>query len=167
MKYFAYGSNLCTNRLRLRKVESATFVAIGVLRRYRLYFHKRSTDGSGKCNAIFTGNINDEVPGVIFEILSCEKRFLDSAEGLGAGYEEKQVAIATSDSEYQCYTYVAERSYIVETLRPYSWYRDVVEAGAREHGFPDAYIQANILSVEAFPDPNTDRDARERKCLEH
>ena len=165
MKYFAYGSNLCTKRLRHRKVESATFVAIGMLRSYRLHFHKRSTDGSGKCNAYFTDNVNDEIAGVVFEILPAEKMFLDSAEGLGKGYQESIVCIAASNAEYKCSTYTAEPSYIDGSLGPYSWYRDFVAAGAREHGLPETYIQSNILNVEAFPDPDMKRDARERRYL--
>lgn len=141
-------------------------MAIGMLKGYRLHFHKRSIDGSGKCSAYFTGNVSDEVTGVVFEILPTEKIFLDSAEGMGKGYEEMTVCIATPIAEYECSTYIAEPSYIDGSLTPYSWYRDIIAAGAREHGLPETYIQSNILNVEAFPDSDTQRDARERRCLE-
>lgn len=165
MKYFAYGSNLCMERLRRRKVTSATRVAIGRLTGHRLHFHKQSADGSGKCNAYFTGNTSDEVVGVVFEIGCDEKRVLDLAEGLGRGYEEKSVSITTSNATLECFTYVAESFCIDWGLAPYSWYLDIVAAGAREQGLPVPYLQANILNVEAIPDPDTERDNRERECL--
>jgi len=133
---------------------------------YRLLFHKRSIDTSGKCNAFFTGNPSDEVLGVVFEIIPAEKQFLDRAEGLGKGYEEKIVSIETNFSNYKCYTYVAATAHIDDRLAPYTWYRDIVAAGAKEHNLPRAYIQVNILSVEALNDADVDRDARERKFLE-
>jgi len=166
VKYFAYGSNLCANRLRLRKIKSAIPLAIGGLKSYRLCFHKRSIDGSGKCNAFCTGSSNDEVLGVVFEINPDDKMLLDSAEGLGKGYEEKIVSIETQSTPYDCYTYIASEKYIDDKIVPYTWYRDIVEAGAREHQLPEIYIQNNIVSVKAMPDPDADRDAMERRCLE-
>src|SRR5207247_6479737 len=68
MLYFAYGSNMCTARLRGRD-SSATPVRIGKLLNHSLRFHKRSTDGSAKCDAYyFTGKPQDVIWGVIFEI---------------------------------------------------------------------------------------------------
>ena len=48
MLYFAYGSNMCTGRLRQR-VPSAAPVRIAKLLNRSLRFHKRSDDRSGKC----------------------------------------------------------------------------------------------------------------------
>jgi hypothetical protein len=80
--YFAYGSNMLSGRLRYR-VPSCRFQTIAHLSEHRLRFHKRSNDGSPKCNAYFSGNPTDGVYGVVCELLLSEKAELDRAEGLG------------------------------------------------------------------------------------
>jgi hypothetical protein len=58
VKYFAYGSNMLTKRLRNR-APSAKFSAVTTLTKHCLKFHKIGTDKkgnrSGKCNAYLTG----------------------------------------------------------------------------------------------------------------
>jgi hypothetical protein len=49
-EYFAYGSNMETARLRER-MPSAKPLGVAKLSGHELRFHKRSKDGSGKCNA--------------------------------------------------------------------------------------------------------------------
>jgi hypothetical protein len=39
------------------------------------------------------------------------------------------------------FTYIARTSHVDATLRPADWYREVVVAGAREHGLPAAWIR--------------------------
>ncbi len=80
MKYFAYGSNMSIARLRER-VPSAVSFGCHALKEHDLRFHKSSKDGSGKCNAFFTGNDDDTILGVLFEIKSSEMSALDRAEG--------------------------------------------------------------------------------------
>jgi hypothetical protein len=58
-------------RLRYR-VPSCHFRFIAQLLKHRLCFHKRSSDGSGKCNAFGTAASKDSVFGVVFEISSAE-----------------------------------------------------------------------------------------------
>src|SRR5207248_632051 len=76
VKYFAYGSNMLTKRLRER-VPSARFSAVTPLSKHVLRFHKLSEgkagSQSGKCNAYFTGNEQDVVYGVVFDIDRNEK----------------------------------------------------------------------------------------------
>lgn len=52
VKYFAYGSNMCSGRLSERV--SCTFVAVARLAGHQLRFHKVSKDGSSKCDAFHT-----------------------------------------------------------------------------------------------------------------
>ena len=55
VRYFAYSSNMLTDRLRER-VPSATAIGIGQLAGHSLRWDKRSErDGSGKCDAEATG----------------------------------------------------------------------------------------------------------------
>jgi gamma-glutamylcyclotransferase len=91
MLYFAYGSNMCAGRLRGR-VHSAVPVRVARLLNHSLRFHKRSDkDSSGKADAYFTGEPEDVVWGVVFDIDPAEKPDLDRHEGLGHGYVERLV----------------------------------------------------------------------------
>lgn len=49
-------------------------------------------------------------------------------------------------------------------VRPYDWYRDLVIAGAREHGLPPEYIQA-LEAVPAIKDLDVRRAAQARELL--
>ncbi|WP_111495612.1 gamma-glutamylcyclotransferase family protein [Marinobacter bohaiensis] len=159
MFYFAYGSNLSRARLQAR-VPEAEPVAVASLPEHRLCFHKVSRrDGSGKCDALYTGDRGDRVLGVIYDVSDEGKRVLDRIEGLGHGYDEKLVVVELGDaSRRRVWLYVA--SDIDAGYRPYGWYKQHVLAGAREHGFPSAYIDV-IEAVETVEDLDVDRHYRE------
>src|ERR1700688_4639442 len=106
--YFAYGSNMYAARLRYR-VPSCRFRFTAQLLKRRLCFHKRSSDGSGKCNAFATAASKDSVFGVVYEISPDEKPALDRAEGLGYGYHDECVRVQSPDGqEVQAQTYIAD-----------------------------------------------------------
>ena len=44
-------------------------------------------------------------------------------------------------------------------LKPYTWYKTLVVAGAREHCLPVAYV-AQLEAAESFDDSNGNRHAR-------
>jgi gamma-glutamylcyclotransferase (GGCT)/AIG2-like uncharacterized protein YtfP len=158
MLYFAYGSNMATPRLgaRLDRVE---FVDVATLRGHRLAFHMAGDDGSAKCDAFYTGEPTDTVIGVVFRIEAREKPLLDSIEGLGVGYAQKQVRVtARQGGRLEAFTYCAMR--IADGLRPFAWYRGHVLHGAGEHGLPADYIRG-IEAVEAVADPDAGRHAAE------
>jgi hypothetical protein len=165
MLYFAYGSNMCTGRLR-RRVPSATAPLVARLTGYTFHFHKRSDDGSGKGNAVETGNRVDVLYGVLFRIDPRQKGDLDAAEGVGHGYVETPTVVADNDGhQHEAFMYVACENCIDNTLSPYSWYKLFVVEGARQHGLPADYI-ARIEAIPASDDPDGGRDARNRaiKC---
>jgi len=164
MSYFAYGSNMLLARLRER-VPSAEPVGVGKLKGHVFRFHKRSKDGSGKGDIFETGNSDDFVYGVVFRILASEKGRLDRTEGLGQGYEEKQVRVAGSGQEWEAFTYYAGSDYIDGSLQPYTWYQDFVVAGARENELPSGYI-SKIEAVEAVQDSDGKREGENRRILE-
>ncbi len=155
-KYFAYGSNLCSRRLRQR-TPSASVKAVGVLRAHVLRFHKVGfRDGSGKCDAFATGIATDVTWGAVFELDSCEKAWLDDVEGLGRGYVERLVRVETALGLIWATTYVASPDAIRSDIKPYSWYKNFVLAGATEHGFSRECVDA-IRAVAAVEDPNVAR----------
>lgn len=163
LKYFAYGSNLCCRRL-CERVPSAIPVSVGILRQYDLRFHKRSIDGSGKCNAYYTGVADDHVVGVVFEINDRERTNLDDHEGVGRGYHCEDVTVAIEQGTLFAFTYIADEVAVDDRLRPYSWYKDLVVHGASEHGFPSEYI-ARLEQTAADDDSDASRDRKQRSII--
>ena len=150
---FAYGSNLSTVRLRAR-TPSARSLTRAWLPEHTLQWHKRGKDGSGKCDATFTGSPLDVLWGALYEIRVDEKWLLDRAEGLRAGYEEKRVAVLTARGRVHAWMYFATD--IDASLAPYHWYKRHVLAGAREHDLPIEHIRT-IERVASCDDPDQDR----------
>ncbi|WP_227539352.1 MULTISPECIES: gamma-glutamylcyclotransferase family protein [Marinobacter] len=79
------------------RVPSARFVAVAGLPAHRLRFHKSAGDGSAKCDAEETGNPDDLVIGVVYEIVDAEKPDLDRHEALGFGYDENEAVESIDD----------------------------------------------------------------------
>lgn len=162
--YFAYGSNMLSRRL-CERTPSATKLGVGFLKKYRLTFDKVSKDCSGKCDMNYTGLETDRVYGVIFEIDPSEKRKLDSAEGLGKGYEEKNVTVILMEQverEIDALAYIATNKNPI--LKPYDWYKAFVVAGAVEHKLPESYIEW-LRSVHSKPDHDSERYSRNEALL--
>lgn len=148
--YFAYGSNMSTRRL-VTRVPSARVISTATLRGHRLEFHKMGKDGSAKCDVASTGDLSDVVYGVVFEMALSEKPVLDRIEGLGNGYAEKRVVVASESGEaFEAVTYYATS--IDASLKPRDWYVEHVVRGAREHGLPVGYIK-KTEATESIPDP--------------
>jgi len=160
--YFAYGSNMSTPRLRYR-VPGCRFEFVARLPNYKLCFHKRSKDGSAKCNAFRTAEPTDAVIGVVYEIPTNEKPALDRAEGLGAGYHEEIVPVLSPEGEkVTVHAYIADASFIDDSIQPYSWYKNFVLAGAEEHRLPAEYVESRIGAVHAIRDPDPQREQARR-----
>lgn len=154
--YFAYGSNMLTERL-LARCSSASFVDVGVLSDSGLDFSKRNDDGSGK--ATLTKSLGSTVYGVLFKIQWDQIDNLDAAEGAGFGYDRKMVTIGQSDDGQlvQAQTYVAtDRD---AALLPYDWYHGLVVAGAAQHRLP-AEHQEKIGAFHTMVDPDPCRKSR-------
>ena len=141
------------------RVPSVRAVTIAQLHKHKLKFHKKSNDGSAKCDAEYTNNAEDVMYGVVFQISASEKPELDIKEGLRKGYEEKIVSVIAQNGEtLDAVTYYATN--IDPSLNPYDWYKEHVIRGAREHGLPPEYI-ATIDAINSMPDPDTERHKRE------
>ncbi len=160
--YFAYGANMHTPRLQFQ-ASRCKLIGIATLVGHELRFHKSSTDGSAKCNVFWTGNPADTVVGVLYNIPFSQKAALDNAVGLGEGYNEVTITVMTADAKaVDAVTYVASDEAIDENLRPYQWYKDFVESGARDHDLPDTYVARYISDVDAVTDPDESRDKAKR-----
>lgn len=156
---FAYGSNMLTRRI-IARCPSARALGRAELRGYELRWHKVSVDGSGKCDIIRTAAPDAVVLGVLYEIASNEKPALDRAEGKGSGYEEAEVEVWYKGLLISAVAYHATNT--DPTRKPYTWYRALVAAGAREHGFPVSYVaqlEASPAEVDANIKRHKDRTA--------
>lgn len=157
--YFAYGSNMSPLRLR-KRVPSAEVIGVYTLPEHCLKFHKFGRDGSAKCDAYYTGNIADTVLGVLYSFADAEKVLLDAAEGLGNGYDEKDVVLTDSNGEEKRgYLYYATS--INSALSPFSWYVNHVIQGAKKFHFPASYIRL-IEVINTVEDQDVKRDKLER-----
>jgi len=152
LHYFAYGSNMLTKRLRAR-VPSARPLGAASLAGHSLSFSKLSLDGSGK--ATVHKEKNGVVFGVVFELPREELPGLAAAE---EAYSANTVTAKTLDTRrsIECLTYYGDR--LREGLRPYSWYKAIVTAGAAEHNLPAGYTET-LLQTPSLVDPDVDRQA--------
>ena len=158
MWYAAYGSNLHPRRLSER-ISSARLVTTSFLPDWSLHFHKRSRDGSGKCNILSGG---DGIHIAIFDISAEDKLTLDNIEGLGLGYSEVFLSVPEIG---ECASYIAEESHIDDSLVPYDWYKELVLLGAHAHGFPDDYLD-RIGSLPSREDPDSHRRVKRWKTVD-
>jgi gamma-glutamylcyclotransferase len=113
---FAYGSNMLLARLRQR-VPDANPIGVARLRGHQLRWHKVAKDDSGKCDVV-TAEGESVVYGVLYEIPQEQKKHLDRAEGLGFGYEEKEVWVEVEATTYMAKAYCATK--INPTLLPFA-----------------------------------------------
>ena len=158
LHYFAYGSNMSAVRLQAR-TPSARSLGIHALPAHQLLFHKTGRDDSGKCNAFYTGQQQDTVIGILYQLDSAEKPALDKVEGLGWGYEIREVKVKNSSNIWlDCFTYSAIR--MAEGLIPYDWYLHHVVTGASNARLPQDYI-AGLAATPTKADPDQKRHALE------
>lgn len=156
MKIFAYGSNMNINRLKER-APSATKLTNAFVSGYSLTCNKVSSDGSSKANIIQTGNTDDKIWGVLFEIDDNEKVNIDLAEGLGNGYNETTLNfIDTNNITQKAQVYIADENSTNNELLPYDWYKQFITTGAEQNELPSEYLE-KLKSIEFVVDKNTTR----------
>ncbi len=154
--YFAYGSNLHPLWLKSR-TPSAEIVSIETLKGFALSFNKHGLDDSGKCNITKSAQA-DHVLGVVYRFKAAEKSVLDEAE---RGYQEHSIVVGRHENVL---VYIADDP-VEGYSSPFSWYQDIVLAGAGLHGFPDHYLQ-HIRTFTAKQDPDSERETRHRTIVE-
>ena len=137
------------------RISKVKVVGVGWLEKHKLEFHKKSHDGSAKCDAYYVGDSRYSVYGVVFKVTASQLLLLDEYEGLGKGYEQKTIQIITQNSGIiTAVTYYATD--IDSSIKPYQWYKEHVLQGAKEHNLPKDYID-KIRGIGVIPDPNTKR----------
>ena len=149
--YFAYGSNMLTERLQAR-VPSARPVGTATLPGHALRFRKQSTDGSAKCTVVSTSPSScsrwpSPVVGVCFQMNDAHLPALDAAEGRGQGYTREKLDVDREGSCVPAFAYVAQDSHVNPDLHPYAWYKALVMAGARQHDLPPPTSTGSVPST--------------------
>lgn len=151
-------------RLKARTPSCRPF-AVTCLTGYKLCFHKRGQDGSGKCNAWFTGKPTDRVMGIVYTLAQHEKWRLDEAEGLGRGYNEATLRLTIGYKQHTVFLYVADSNYIDDSLKPFTWYKALVVAGCHAHRLPDSYTAQHVAWVDTVKDPDQARSLAHLRIL--
>jgi len=149
-RYAAYGSNLHPQRIGER-ARSARLLGTGVLDGHGLKFHKRSVDGSGKCNVV---PADDGVHVAVYDLAASDATTLDAFEGPGYGRESRLIAPFG-----ECFLYVAGGEHVDDSLAPYTWYLALVLAGCEHLAFPRAYVD-RIAAIESHRDADAERHSR-------
>ena len=168
MKYFAYGSNMLGRRLTdPARAPSAVARGVATIAGFAVRFHKVSTDGSGKCTLVASDDESAVAYGVLYELADADADRLDRVEGVHTGgYSRRSVRVRLLDGgTTDAVTYVAGERHIDTARVPFDWYRDLVVAGAVEHGLPHSYID-ELAQVPAVSDPDAVRAARARRVLD-
>jgi len=159
--YYAYGSNMCEQRLRNR-IGEVKFVQTYRLSEHSLRFHMLAKDDSTKCDVYATVDPGDYVLGGVYSIPGEQKRTLDGYEGLGFYYEEAWIQVNLGGRQERVFYYVAKQQRVDTQSHPYSWYKELVLEGARQHKlYEDSVYFSELESVVAVSDPDRDREIRE------
>lgn len=150
--YFAYGSNLCANRM-LERVPSARVIAPARVDDRQLSLGKQGRDGSGKATLIEA--VGSAVWGVVYAIDRDDWRRLDAFE---RGYARISMLVTwAGEQDVAAITYVAPETAPDPTA--FGWYKRLIVDGAREHGLPDAYL----TELERLPERNDPDPTRARR----
>lgn len=153
LHYLAYGSNLHPIRL-TERVPSARLIGTHSLSGFRLHFHKRGQDDSGKCNLVHTGHEHDVAHTALYRMDVRHKADLDGFEG--EGYEAVTLQLRHAGESLECFAYIALDAHIDDRLMPYHWYKGLVMLGGDYHGFPADYM-SRIKNIESTHDPDHER----------
>ncbi len=155
MRYAAYGSNLHPLRL-AERTPSAVPEGSAAVPGWELAFNKRGADGSGKCT------LRRGAAGIwvaVYSLSASDALRLDGVEG--SGYERAELEVPGYGA---CFTYLGHADYLDDRLQPYDWYRDLVLAGGRHHGFPARYL-ATLERLRCAADDDAVRRDRHAALL--
>ena len=160
MYYFAYGSNMSKERIEAR-LSYCKSLGVYCLPEYQFKCHKVGSDGSAKGDALYT-NSGHKMYGVLYELSPADKLLLDDIEGVGKGYECREVKVYSGLNK----TGVGQLAYLYaatetdETLKPFGWYMHHIIFGAKQANLPHQYVSKFNL-IPCQNDPDASRAARE------
>ena len=122
MKYFAYGSNMDSDRMKERRIrfskrEHASIVG------WKLVFNKLSSRNLEEGYANIEQDINEIVEGILYEIPDSDLKILDKYEGYPTHYFREQIKVKLDNKdELLASTYIANFDKTKKDLKPTSEY---------------------------------------------
>ncbi|KAI6196734.1 hypothetical protein M3Y94_01144000 [Aphelenchoides besseyi] len=142
--YFAFGSNLLTERIRVQ-IKGAQLEECGVLKNYTLKFFDYGSRWKGAVASIEEQE-DQEVHGCVWRVPNSFAAELDLQE---SGYHRLIVPVKlySSNETITCRTYQYSNP-TRELKAPSPHYKHVIVEGAKEHELPDWYVQ----KLEAIED---------------
>ena len=138
-----------TQRLRVATCEPQ----LGRLADYRLALHVRG--GLGQIYADIVPQSGSEVWGVLYRCSPAAMDALDELEGVAVGMYHRQKVEVTGPKgqKHAAVAYVAGADYICPEGSPSEEYLGRILRGARQHGLPNAYLQALEKLAKHKPTP--------------
>lgn len=151
MLYFAYGSNMSSQRLNAQDRLAGAAHSLGLARtqeKFELEFTVWSR-GNECAAATLTPGFGRTIWGVLYDVpdhliareTSGDRRSLDGIEGEGTNYERLPVTLMHRDGspvDKDVITYLAKRA--VPNLKTSSHYINHIICGLREHKAPEEYV---------------------------
>lgn len=147
IKYFAYGSNMDTERMRQRGVEIIN-QRWAVLTGWRLVFDKiGSQAGCGYANIV--EDKTSVVEGIFYEIPAAHIKLLDEHEGYPFHYYRKRVSVKLYSGDYELgEVYIASPKMRGKKLKPTKAYLHHLLVGA--YGVVTSNYFKKLMEVECI-----------------
>lgn len=147
--YFAYGSNMLTERL-IDRCPSAVPLGAADANGFELSFAKKGVDGSGKATLIKSTDNKAIVHGVLYKLKPNDLAALDKIEHNYTRDDNFEVDFG--QKAINVTTYIAAAKFCELGLLPFDWYRDLCVAGAKQNGVDQQYI-SRLESLLTLNDP--------------
>jgi gamma-glutamylcyclotransferase (GGCT)/AIG2-like uncharacterized protein YtfP len=146
---FAYGS--LTNRKEIEKTlkedgaeKDYVVLGIGKLDKHRLAFTKESYKWKGGVLDVIASE-HDYVLGLVLEVSNRALRAIDRREGVSVGaYERETVRVEIGEEFMEAIVYTVVNK-VPNGVKASEEYVNKVEAGMKEEGFPEEYINKYLL----------------------
>ena len=161
--YFAYGSNMLTQRLTAR-CAGAVPLGKALARDHQVGFFLKGADGSAKAGMVPKKGAQSW--GVLFEMPLAEQGVLDGFEGEGEYYARETIPIMHDFQGIvaEAVTYLAHSEHLTNALLPFDWYRALCAGGATQHRLPAKTLE-KISSHDVFAGPYVSAGAAEGHSL--
>jgi gamma-glutamylcyclotransferase (GGCT)/AIG2-like uncharacterized protein YtfP len=122
MYYFAYGNNMNPDIIKEQGVEYFTRKR-GIVKGYRLIFNKKAQgEDYSYANIEQTGNSEDVIEGILYELDDCEMKEIDKKEGFPSQYNKYRIDVETEEGTIQAFVYIAQPEWIDNNLKPPKFY---------------------------------------------
>ncbi len=126
--YFAYGSNMNSERMKARQVQFGDCFA-GRLPNTALKFNKRAqTTSTAHANVVYSPG--DCVEGVVYRVQDeSSLTALDYFEATPRSYSREKLWLQVGDDQLAAWVYIANPAVLAEGLLPERWYLNHLLAG--------------------------------------